>query len=53
MKIICTKKELAELIRACYVGNENGERCPSCVLCAACSRVSSETPLEDMCEVDE
>lgn len=53
MKIQCTKEEFAALVRNCYEKNQSGKKCKKCALFEICLKSESETPLEDMCEVEE
>ncbi len=53
MKIECNKKEFAAILKACYVGNEVGDKCEHCALCPICTDLELEDPLVDMCEVSD
>lgn len=49
MKIICNKKEFAELVRKCYTSNS----CLSCALSAVCDGQDSIVAFTDIVEEGE
>lgn len=57
MKIICNKKEFAELVRGCYENSTNNESCECCLFLEACSRGYTTgtgdiiTGIEDICVI--